>query len=101
MPAVVDTEERRAWAATATAPPGRCPDDLCGSTDLVWELGTRLSHHAPGHGQLRMDDVVPRVVLVCQDCAEPLWFIESDEELAEHVVAPRAPIQIIVNRKAS
>ena len=94
MPPVLDTPERR--AAATDAPPTRCPDETCESTELAWALGVRASHHAPGHGQLRLSDAVPRVVLVCTGCDEPLWVVEDDDELARFVVAPRPPIVINV-----
>ncbi|HEX8321652.1 MAG TPA: hypothetical protein VF632_24945 [Longimicrobium sp.] len=67
---------------------------------MSWTLHARVSSHAPGDGRLRLNEVVPRVVLICDDCGEPLWVVEDDAELAEFVVAPRPPIVInVVGRR--
>lgn len=88
MPAVLDTTTRR--RVGLTAPPTTCPEEDC-DAPVAWELGVRASHHAPGHGQLRLSDAVPRLVLVCTGCGEPLWVIEDDGELADYLEGLEAP----------
>jgi hypothetical protein len=82
--------------------PARCTNADCESDLLEWHLATRMGHGlAIMDGRLKMNDVVPRLYLSCEECGEMLGLVEDDGPLNK-LLAPQElpPIEIKVQRPA-
>ena len=53
----------------------------CGGNQLVWELGTELSFHAPLNGLLNMHDVIPVLYQSCNECSGTVEIVRDVAEL--------------------
>lgn len=58
-----------------------CPN--CDGDRFSWSLSTRLSSSAPLDGQLNSHDVIPILVLGCDDCSETIRIVEGDQIVNE------------------
>jgi hypothetical protein len=57
----------------------RCNE--CGGTELSWELFTRLANGAAMDGRLRKSEVVPQLVLGCDECSAIVDVAETAEQV--------------------
>lgn len=59
----------------------RCPE--CGSTLLSWSLIKVPSNRSPATGQMLAIEMLPAIMLGCDECSETVHIIDNDEELRE------------------